>query len=199
MIDIEEDSLSKVKSEFFSNTSKIKKQLKWTKEDDDKLLNLIEHYPKPKIVWAEIANNFSNKSKTQCYSRYRQINPNLNKGAWSKHEEDLLIELVGKFGKNWAKIASIHKTRSGKQIRDHYNYCIDNKTNYTEEEDQKILSLYQTYGNQFSKFTDYIPGRTSESIKNRFHSSIKRKYKNLQPQLYLSMIDAIKGQGICLP
>jgi len=158
------------------------KQLKWTKEEDSKLLSLVENYG-AKIVWSEISKHFDNKSKTQCYSRFRQINPTLNKGAWTEKEEKQLSELTRKYGKNWAKISVMLKTRSGKQIRDHYNYCLDNKGNFTEEEDLKIKNLYLKLGNKFSKFSEFIPGRTGESIKNRFHSSIKRKYNLLSTNI----------------
>ncbi len=185
---MDECETKRIRSYFNIDKQDMKKQLKWTKENDKRLIGLIENYPRPKINWSEIADHFDHKTKTQCYSRYRQINPSLNKGTWSKNEEELLVELVNKYGKNWAKIATIHKTRSGKQIRDHFNYCINNKNNFTEEEDIKIKNLYLEYGNKFSMFTKYLPGRTGEAIKNRFHSSIKRKY-NLLSQIAIKTLE----------
>lgn len=167
---------SNLKNLFNVEKKNLKKQLKWSKNDDIKLINIVQSsQTDSKIKWNDVSEKFGNKTKSQCYSRYRQINPNIHKGAWSEKEKNLLSELVATHGKNWAKIAVLHKTRSGKQIRDHYNYCLNNKDNFTEDEDMKIKDLYMKYGNKFSKFTSEIPGRTSESIKNRFYSSIKRK------------------------
>jgi len=171
-------SIFDIKSIFNDEKESSKKFLKWTKEEDLKLMSLVENNV-GKLNWGEISSYFSNKNKLQCYSRYRQINPNLKKGAWTMSEEKILRDCIKKYGKNWAKIAAIIQTRSGKQIRDHYVYLIDsNKGHFTEEEDNIIKNLFLEYGNQFSKFTEFLPGRSSESIKNRFHSSIKKKLIN---------------------
>ena len=122
------------------------------------------------------------------------INFFLSSFFWTTQEENLLLDLVKKHGKNWAKIAVLFKTRSGKQIRDHFYYCMDgNKNNFTEEEDDKIKSLFLEYGNKFSKFPQYLPGRSGESIKNRFHSSIKKKL--LKKKLMNKNMLMIKSKG----
>jgi len=172
----EKPKYKKLRSSLIIEKHQVKKKVRWTQEEDKKLINIVE-IQTSKIVWGDIAKLFENKSNTQCYLRYRQINPSLNKGLWSEKEERLLIENIKKYGKNWAKLAVILKTRSGKQIRDHYNYCLDNKSQFTEDEDDKIKKLYLEYGTQFSKFCKFLPGRTGESIKNRFHNSIKKTIK----------------------
>ena len=172
----EKPKYKKLRSSLIIEKHQVKKKVRWTQEEDKKLINIVE-IQTSKIVWGDIAKLFENKSNTQCYLRYRQINPSLNKGLWSEKEERLLIENIKKYGKIWAKLAVILKTRSGKQIRDHYNYCLDNKSQFTEDEDDKIKKLYLEYGTQFSKFCKFLPGRTGESIKNRFHNSIKKTIK----------------------
>jgi len=181
----EKPKYKKLRSSLIIEKHQVKKKVRWTQEEDKKLINIVE-IQTSKIVWGDIAKLFENKSNTQCYLRYRQINPSLNKGLWSEKEERLLIENIKKYGKNWAKLAVILKTRSGKQIRDHYNYCLDNKSQFTEDEDDKIKKLYLEYGTQFSKFCKFLPGRTGESIKNRFHNSIKKTIKPVNKPILFS-------------
>jgi len=116
---------------------------KWSSKEDLLLIKLIKSSSKP-IIWKQIAENF-NKTTKQCYARYKKINPKFNKGKWSSDEENQLQKLVDKYGKKWSVITKFLKTRSNKQIRDHYNNCMDksvNKNIFSEEELNKIKSLY---------------------------------------------------------
>jgi len=150
---------------------------KWTDSEDKKLLNLINSSSYP-VTWNKIAANF-NKTARQCYSRYKQINPNFNKGKWSTDEEDKLRRLVDKIGKKWSTIAKNLKTRSSKQIRDHYNNCMDksvNKTMFSEEEIQKIKNLFMLYGPKWALISKHFNGRTCDAIKNKYYWSIKASH-----------------------
>jgi hypothetical protein len=42
----------------------------------------------------------------------------MKKGSWKKEEDNLILNLISKYGKKWAKISKIIKNRNGKQIRD---------------------------------------------------------------------------------
>lgn len=42
-----------------------------------------------------------------------------NKGRWSKTEHELFLRGLGQFGKDWAVISGLLKTRSVLQIRTH--------------------------------------------------------------------------------
>ena len=151
------------------------KQKKWNKEDDIKLINLVDSYNSSKIKWFEISDNFD-KTTLQCYSRYRQINPVLNKGKWNCDEDELLRSYVKQYGKKWAYISKHMKNRSGKQIRDRYINCLDEqnlKHGFTEKEDCKIISLYKIYGPKWSIISKEFYGRTGDAIKNRYYWSIK--------------------------
>lgn len=63
-------------------------------------------------------------------------------------------------------------SRTGKQCRERYlNHLNPNikKGNWEAAEDTKILALHASMGNKWCKYTEYLPGRTDCSIKNRFH------------------------------
>ena len=48
------------------------------------------------------------------------------------------------------------------------------KGNWSEEEDEKIFNLYIKYGSSWSRIAKYIAGRTENSIKNRFYSTLRK-------------------------
>jgi hypothetical protein len=59
-----------------------------------------------------------------CYSRYRRILMSTKERSWSKEEEDLLLDLINRFGEKWKLISSkmvskspIYLEFTSKQIR----------------------------------------------------------------------------------
>ncbi|CAG8461427.1 8452_t:CDS:2 [Ambispora leptoticha] len=67
-------------------------------------------------------------------------NENTNKitGPWSKEEDDLLLELIGKIGhKNWKAIGNKHGRRNGKQCRERWTNHLDPKCKYSKSKNQK--------------------------------------------------------------
>jgi len=88
------------------------------------------------------------------------------------------MDLVNKYGKSWSKISKILGTRNGKQIRDRFINVLDpdiRKGKFTDDEDKKLISLYKQHGPKWATIAKYYPNRTADMIKNRFHSSIKKK------------------------
>lgn len=155
---------------------KIKNQKKWSKEEDKLLLKLAEKYNEKH--WKEISKRFENKNALQCFSRYKRIKPGIVKGSWKKEEDLRIIELIRKYGKAWSKIAKIIVTRNGKQIRDRFINVLDpniKKGKFTAEEDQKLIDLFHRIGPKWAVIAKYFPNRTADMIKNRFHSSIKKR------------------------
>ena len=155
---------------------KVKNQKKWTREEDELLIGLAEKYNEKH--WKEISKMFVNKNSLQCFSRYKRIRPGIIKGSWKKEEDQEILRLVHKYGKSWSKISKILNTRNGKQIRDRFINVLDpeiRKGKFTEEEDKKLVSLFQQFGPKWATISKYYPNRTADMIKNRFHSSIKKK------------------------
>jgi hypothetical protein len=68
--------------------------------------------------------------------------------------------------------------RSSKQCRERWYNILNpsiKKGSWTAEEDKIIFSMYHEIGTQWTKIAEYLPGRTENSIKNRFYSNL-RKY-----------------------
>ena len=156
---------------------KVINQKKWTKEEDLNLIKLVKNYNGKN--WKEVASFFHNKTPLQCFSRYKRIRPGINKGTWKKEEDKLIVSLVEKYGKSWSKISKIIQTRNGKQIRDRYLNILDpniNKKKFSVEEDYLLIQLYEKFGPKWAKINQFFHKRTTDMIKNRFYSSLKKKY-----------------------
>ena len=161
------------------NIRKVKNQRKWNKEEDMLLIQLVEKYQQKN--WRKISYHFGNKTSLQCFSRYKRIRPGIRKGKWKKEEDEMIIKLIEKYGTSWAKISKEIKTRNGKQIRDRYLNVLNpslNRTTFTQEDDNYIIHLYNKYGPKWSFIVQFFTNRTADMIKNRFHSSIKKKLSN---------------------
>lgn len=166
----------RTKSNVIFTIKKIKNQKKWTKEEDELLISLAEKYSEKN--WKEISRQFLKKNSLQCFSRYKRIRPGIVKGSWKKEEDFRIMELVSKHGKSWSKISKILSTRNGKQIRDRYINVLDpeiRKGKFTDEEDMTLIDLFKSHGPKWATIAKYFPNRTADMIKNRFHSSIKKK------------------------
>jgi hypothetical protein len=130
--------------------------------------------------WRMVAQLVTGRSPIQCLHRWCKIlKPGLVKGAWNESEDALLRLWVERMGPcKWAECALTIQGRTGKQCRERWTNAISpdiKKGGWTEEEDQAIFELYATLGPKWTDIAKNLPGRTENSIKNRFYSCARKR------------------------
>mmetsp|Transcript_20894 Transcript_20894/g.26437 ORF Transcript_20894/g.26437 Transcript_20894/m.26437 type:complete len:339 (+) Transcript_20894:325-1341(+) len=121
-----------------------------------------------------------NRTDVQCLHRWQKVlNPELVKGPWSPEEDELVKQLVEKYGpRSWSVIAKHLKGRIGKQCRERWHNHLDptiNREPWTEEEDDLLIEKHEELGNKWAEISKYFNGRTDNMIKNRWNSTIRRR------------------------
>lgn len=175
----------------------------WTAQEDEILRRAVQVYNGKN--WKKIAEFFTDRTDVQCLHRWQKVlNPDLVKGPWTKEEDELIVELVGKYGsKKWSVISQSLPGRIGKQCRERWHNHLNpeiKKDAWSQEEELALIRAHQIYGNKWAEIAKFLPGRTDNSIKNHWNSSIKKKLDSyLASGLSIQLPELPTAQPTLLP
>ncbi|EAS07646.1 Myb-like DNA-binding domain protein (macronuclear) [Tetrahymena thermophila SB210] len=183
--------IEETQDEVYSNSNQIiqsqsndtKKTNKWTQKEDEALKKLVQSFGEKN--WRKISGMMEGRSAIQCLHRWSKIlKPGLVKGPWTADEDEKLIYWVQQYGPyKWSQCSELITGRSGKQCRERwFNNLNPNvkKGNWTQEEDNAIFRGYLSHGSSWSKIAKNLEGRTENSVKNRFYSTVRKLLSDME-------------------
>ena len=100
-----------------------------------------------------------------------------HKAKWMPEEDNRLILGIQTYGtKNWTAISTFVPRRSPKQCRERWTGQLDpslNKEAWDPQEDSYLINLQKHLGNSWAKISNFLPGRSANSVKNRYKLLLK--------------------------
>jgi hypothetical protein len=127
------------------------------------------------------SDNTNNYSKNNSSLVNHQIGLNYKKARWNTEEDELLLYLKNeKKINNWNAISSYFDSKNSKQCMYRYRKIFVKKSviKFSTEEDQKLISLVEKYGENFQSFLPNFPGKREKDLVHRY-------YKKLNPSSLL--------------
>jgi hypothetical protein len=161
---------------------KIKKKAattKWNNSEYTALISLVRQFGEE---WNLIASKIPHKTSIQCMQKFKNSQRSAKKGNWSPEEDKILLDWVDTYGHTkWTECSKLIKGRCGKQCRERWVNILNpevKKGNWSVEEQEKIFKNLNVHYTSWSSLSKILPGRTENSIKNYFYSSIRRLKSN---------------------
>jgi hypothetical protein len=135
-------------------------------------------------TWQEYLESISSEWTRNRPRRFKPRAPpsGNRKAKWTDEEDRMLEAAVAAHGtKNWLTIAEEVPGRKGKQCRERWltHMAPDiNREAWSAREDALLVSKLLEHGRHWSKIREFLPGRSTSSVKNRWTWLCRRDVPN---------------------
>ncbi|KAM3836038.1 snRNA-activating protein complex subunit 4, partial [Diretmus argenteus] len=163
---------------FQSFVSQNFKRSSWSPEEDVVLRELVEKMRVGNFIpYTQMSYFMDGRTPSQLMYRWTQVlDPTLQKGPWSKEEDELLLRAIARHGeKNWWKIRMEVPGRTQCACRDRYHDSLKKGTRrgaFDEREKKLLIQLLKKHGvGRWAKIAAEIP--------NRYDAQCLREWKKM--------------------
>ncbi|KAK6836300.1 Homeodomain-like protein [Apiospora arundinis] len=157
---------------------------RWTEEEDALLYHEFTRLSDPNEItdWSRIAEGVPGRSNKDCRKRWvNKVCGGLNKGPWSREEDQRLRNAMDVHGSKWTRVAEEVASRSADQCAKRWQQSLDPSIkhgNWTEEEDERLIRAVEKHGRQWKQIQEtYYQSRSRNDLKNRY-TIITRRASN---------------------
>ncbi|KAL7436191.1 hypothetical protein ACHAXH_007167 [Discostella pseudostelligera] len=151
-----------------------KKWVRWSDHEDQMLSRAVDQWGENNFRYISEQIFHGTRTEVQCKNRWKKaLQPGLVKGRWTQEEDDIIIECVKAGNEKWSDIARRLPGRIGEQIKEHWMNVLDpdvKKGVWTEAEMKILRDSQKELGNKWSDIAKRIPGRSENSVKNRWYN-----------------------------
>ena len=151
----------------------------WKKKYTAKLLELSDRYNQN---WSKISKSLTLFCEDECKSKFFEIKSQEKLSSWTYEEDLLLKKLTTNFNKvNWYECSIMIPGRNSLECMKRSAILILNKNiigKWSHGEQILIFRFTKMFEFSWKIFIKFLPGRSQNSVKSFFHSTIRRIKKS---------------------